>query len=86
MPPEKFETFLTLISKRPPESVPLLVIPPAKVDTPLTLMGPHAPAEIVPALLMPPENVETPLTRMPLPPDVIVPVLTLTMPPVKLAT
>jgi hypothetical protein len=106
MPPEKLDTMtgVLLPAAWPPtrmpspraEILPLLLIPPAKVETAvpkpdlLPTRMPAAPAEMVPLLLMPPEKVEMtadafwdawPPTKMPLALAEIVALLR--MPPAK---
>ena len=62
-PPPKFATFHTKMALFP-EIVPPLLMPPAKLVTPLT-KTPSLFPEIAPLLLMPPEKAVTALTTMP---------------------
>lgn len=80
MPPEKVETLKAAIP-RPPATVPLLLIPPPKLDPPLRLMPAFTLlAEIVPLLVMPPATGAL-VTKMPFPDDaVILPWLTIDPP------
>src|SRR5579863_257775 len=67
MPPMKVDTLATLMAAvRPPNSVPELVMPPAKVETVLTPRSTKL-ADIVPELVTPPEKAERPWTRTPKP-------------------
>src|SRR5579871_5045955 len=59
---------------RTAEIIPVLVMPPAKVET-LTTASPLVPAEMVPLLVMPPENAEIAWANMPHCIAVIVPLL-----------
>jgi hypothetical protein len=87
--PEKLETPAT---NMPAPLVPLtrmlpvLAMPPVKVEAPTTIPKPSTPAVMVPLLVMPFMNIETPATSIPSSCAEIVPPRLFTMPPAKVET